>query len=165
MQQASLPSPRNAPEQVVDQEARAGAAPAQRKAIAQVVEHDLLVGAVGHVAGIGRAPAAEILPLLDQAGGQSERGIDGTKLLGIAPCQIVVDGNDMNGAAHECRRRRGQHRRDRLAFAGFHFGQRAAQHGRAAEQLNMVVAQARMPAGGLSRQRERQSHVVRNESC
>ena len=64
-------------EKLVDQEARACAARAQRKPIAQVVEHELLVGAVGHVAGVGTLPLLRLLPVFDQSDGETQRIVDG----------------------------------------------------------------------------------------
>ena len=47
---------KSALEYLIDEEPRAGAARAERKPIAQVIEHELLVGAVGDVARVGALP-------------------------------------------------------------------------------------------------------------
>ena len=102
--------------------------------------------------------------MLDKSDGETKRIVGGTKLLGIAPCEIIVDGYDMHGTSHERCRDRGQQRRQRLAFAGLHFGEGAAHHCGAAEQLNAEMAHARMPARGLSCERKSQGYLVRIEA-
>ena len=80
--------------------------------------------------------------------------IDGCKLLGVAACEIIVNGDDMNRAAHERGGDRRQQRRQGLAFAGFHFGEGSAHHGGAAEQLNVEMAHPDVPARRLARKRK-----------
>ena len=146
------------------QKPRAGAARAERKPVAQVVEHQLLVGAVGDVTRVGALPFLRELPVLDQPDGEAERIVDGRELLGVAACEIVVDRDDMDGAAHERGGDRRQQRRQGLAFAGFHFGERAAHHGGAAEQLNVEMAHPDVAARRLARKRERKRRFVRMEA-
>ena len=70
-------------------------------------------------------------------------------MLGVAPREIVVDSDDMNWPAHQAGRDRRQQRRQCLAFAGFHFGERAAassQRRRAAEQGNGAMPRWRRAA-------------------
>ena len=47
---------KSALEYLIDEEPRAGAAWAERKPIAQVVEHELFVGAIGDVASVSSLP-------------------------------------------------------------------------------------------------------------
>ena len=79
------------------EEPRAGAAGAERKPIAQVVEHELLVGAIGDVTCVGALPLLRELPVLDQPDGETERIVDGRELLGVAAREIVVDGDECTG--------------------------------------------------------------------
>jgi hypothetical protein len=141
-------------EYLVDKEPRAGPAWTERKPIAEVVEHQLLVGAIGDITRISALPLLEGLPVLDQAYAEAKRIEDRRELFGVAACQIVVDRDDMNRTAHERGGNRRQHRRQGLAFAGFHFGERAAHQGGTAQQLNMEVTHSDMSASHFARKRE-----------
>ena len=94
-----MASGKSALEYPIDQEPRAGAAWAERKPIAQVIEHELFVGAIGDVTCVSALPFLGRLSVLDQPDGETERIVDGCELLGVAACEIVVDRDDMNGAA------------------------------------------------------------------
>ena len=123
-------------EKFVDQEPRSSPAYAQGKAVAQIIKNQFFVGAVGDVARVCLLPLSRLLPVFDEFGGQSESRIDWTQLLGVAAREIVVNGDDMHGATHQGRGDRRQERGDGLAFACFHFRQRAAHHRGAADQLD-----------------------------
>ena len=147
---------KSALEYLIDEEPRAGAAGAERKSIAQVVEHELFVGAIGDVTCVSALPLLRELSVLDQPDGETERIVDGRELLGVAACEIVVNRDDMNGAAHQRGGDRRQQRRQGLAFAGFHFGEGAAHHGGAAEQLNGEQAHPDVTTRRLARKRKRE---------
>ena len=102
--------------------------------------------------------------MLDQPDGETERIVDGCELLGVAACEIVVNRDDMNGAAHERGGDRRQQRRQGLAFAGFHLGEGPAHHGGAAEQLDVEMAHPEVPARRLARKRKRERPLVRVEA-
>ena len=144
-----------------------------RHVVAQVVEAELVVGAVGDVGPIGFPPRAGAQGLeavvrigiveieqegagvrvagavLDHPGGQPQQVVDGTHELQADLGQVVV-GRDQVGAAAaegvEIERQRGH---ERLAFAGLHFGDGAAVEDHAAQQLHVVVTQARGALAGL----------------
>ena len=99
--------------------------------------------------------------MLNEPDGEAERIVGGSKLLGVASCEIIIDGDDMHGTAHERCCHRGQQRRQGLAFARLHFGERATHHGGAAEQLNGEMAHSRVPSGGFSRKRKSRGYFVR----
>lgn len=141
-------------EQLIDHEAGASAALAERQTIAQVIEDDLLIGAVGHVAAIGPLAILRRLPLDDEADAQAERFVDRRELLGVAPGQIIVDGHDMHGTAAERRGNRRQQGGQGLAFAGLHFGERATHHGGAGDELDAEMSHSDGAARGLAGQRE-----------
>ena len=71
--------------------------------VAQIVEAELVVGAVGHVAGIGRLALRIFEPVHDHPDGQPEEAVDLAHPLGVALGEVVVDGDDMHAA---CRRAR-----------------------------------------------------------
>ena len=148
-------------ENLIDEETRACAAWAQRKPIAQVIEHELLVGAVSHVARVGALPLLRLLSVFDQSDGETQRIVDGRQLLGVAAGEILIDRHNMDRAARECGGNCGQQRRQGLAFTGLHFRERAAHHGGAAEQLNVEMAHPDVAARRLARERKRERHLAR----
>ena len=46
--------------------------------------------------------------MLDDSDGETKRIVRGTKLLGVASREIIVDGYDMHRTSDECCRNRGQ---------------------------------------------------------
>ena len=90
--------------------------------VAQVVEAELVVGAVGDVGGVGLLAVTgrrlrqalvfgdsqsgskrKALVVLDAADGQAEGVVDLAHPLGVALGQVVVDGNDVDARAGERR--------------------------------------------------------------
>ena len=136
---------------------RAGAAP-EHQAVLEVVEHQLLVGAVGDVAGIGGAPRGRLHALGDGAHRKPEEAVHRLHPFGVAQYEEVVDGDDV----HRNTRHRGGAGRQRggegLALAGFHFGDLAVEHHAATQQLHVERAHPQAPFGDLAHQRERLGH-------
>ena len=116
--------------------------------VAQVVEAELRVGAVGDVGGVlGALLGGHAVVGLEDADGHAERVVDRLHPLGVAAGEVVVDGDEVDGVARE----RVQHHRERggerLALAGLHLGDRAVVQDHAADQLHVEVAHAhRAPA-------------------
>ena len=122
--------------------------------VAQIVEAELVVGAVGDVAGIGRAALLVGDAVDDDAGGQAEERIDAAHPFGVALGEVVVDGDDMHALAFErveIDRQRGD---QRLAFASAHLGDGAGVQHHAADQLYVKRPQAERALGGLAHHRE-----------
>ena len=71
--------------------------------VAQIVEAELVVGAVGDVAGVGRLALVVVEAVHDDADGQAEEAVDLPHPFGVALGEVVVDGDDMHAA---CRRAR-----------------------------------------------------------
>ena len=69
--------------------------------VAQVVEAELVVGAVGDVAVVGGLALLVVEAVHDHAGLQPEEGVDLAHPFGVALGEIVVDGDDMDAAAGE----------------------------------------------------------------
>jgi hypothetical protein len=127
---------------------------AEHLPVAQVVERDLLVAAVGDVAAVCRAARIGIHALLDTSDRQAERLVDRPHPIGIALGQIVVHGDHVDRATSE-RRGGGRERRgERLAFPGFHLREHAVQHRPAAGQLHVEMSQPDGPSGGFAHQRQ-----------
>ena len=132
-------------EPTVDHRAGAGTAALLGDAVAQVVEDEVLVDAVGDVAGVRFDALWAFLVGDDEADAQPEEGIHRRQIGGIATRQVVVDGDHMHRRAGECHGHGRQDGRQGLAFTGLHFGQRPAQHRVAAHQLDRIMAQAELP--------------------
>ena len=71
--------------------------------VAQVVEAQLVVGAVGDVAGVLRAPLVVVELVHDAADAEAQELVDAAHPLGVALGEVVVDGDDVHAA---CRRAR-----------------------------------------------------------
>ena len=118
--------------------------------VAQVVEAELVVGAVGDVAGVGDLALGVVEIVLDDADGHPEEAVDLAHPLRVASGQVVVHGDDVDALALE-RVEIGRQRRDeRLAFAGLHLGDPALVKNGAADQLDVEVPHAQHAAAGLA---------------
>ena len=110
--------------------------------VAQIVEAELVIGAVGDVAVVGLLALLVVEPVHDHADGEAEEIVDLPHPFGVALGQIVVDGDHVHaarGQGVEIDRERGD---QRLAFAGLHFGNLAFVQDHAADQLHVEMALA-----------------------
>ena len=140
--------------------------------VAQVVEPELVVGAVGDVGRVRLAPGdrAQVeQPLVgrrvvglvherrvvgDHPDADAQEMEDRAHPLRIAPGEVVVDGHDVDAAARE-RVEDGRQRRDEgLALAGPHLGDLALVEDRGAHQLDVEMAHAERPLHGFAGHRE-----------
>ena len=122
--------------------------------VAQVVEADLVVGAVGDVAGIGRLALLVVEFVDDDADGETEELVDPAHPFGVAAREVVVDRDDVHalaGQGVEIDREGGD---ERLALARLHFGDLALVQDHAALELHVEVALAQGPLGRLAHGRE-----------
>jgi hypothetical protein len=118
--------------------------------VAQIVEAELVVRAVGDVAVVGVAAllVAEIGD--DDADRHAEKAVDLTHPVGIAASEVVVHRDDMDALAFQ-RVQIGCERGDEgLALAGAHLGDLAAVEDDAADQLDVVMALPQRALGGLA---------------
>ncbi len=118
--------------------------------VAQVIETELVVGAVSDIGVVGGAALAVIEIVHDRSDGQAEVAVDAAHPIGIAVGQVVVDGDDVNAFACERVQVTGERGDERFAFAGFHFGDAAAVESDAADQLNIEVAHVQYAAAGFA---------------
>ncbi len=134
----------------------------QRQLIAQVVEADLVGGAVGDVAGIGRAPLRARHVLLDHADRQAEAVVDAAHPAGIAARQVVVRGQHVNTLTLTREPRDRRHRRDRLSLAGLHLDDLPVGKRHRRVELNVEHAETKNPRCQQRRDRDhlRQRHRV-----
>ena len=116
--------------------------------VAQVVEAEFVVGAVGDVGAIGGAAFVVGEVVDDDADGEAEELVDLAHPLGVALGQVVVDGDHVDAVAGERVEIAGEGGDERFAFAGLHFGDLALVQHHAADELHVEVAHLHgAPAG------------------
>ncbi len=135
-------------------------AQAELHVVAEVVETELVVGAVGDVAGVSGTPLDVAQIVDDDADGQAEEAVELAHPLGVALGQVVVDGDDVDAAASETIQVDGQRGHQRLTFTGLHFGDLAAVEDGATDELNIIVTHAEHPAAGFADDSEGLNHQV-----
>ena len=118
--------------------------------VAQVVETELGVGAVGDVCLVGRTLELERHIVLEQTDGHSQVLVDAAHPLGVALCQVIVDGNDMHALAGDSVEVAGQRGDQGLTFAGLHLGDMALMKRHGADELYVKVTHARDALGSLT---------------
>ena len=117
--------------------------------VTQIVEAQLVVGAVSNVGGVGGAALAGLHTGDHQAHGEPHVPVDLAHPLGVALCQVFVDGDHMDASAGEGVQVAGQDCHQGLAFTGFHFGDAALVQHDAAHELDGVGTHAQHPVGSL----------------
>ncbi len=105
--------------------------------VAQVIEAELGVGAVGDVAIVLRAPFGGRLIAQDAADGQAQELINRAHPFAVARGQIIVDRDDVDAAAAQGVEIDGHGGDEGFAFAGGHFGDFALMQGDAADELDI----------------------------
>ncbi len=123
--------------------------------VAQVVEAELVVRAVGDVGGVGDLPLGVVEIVLDDADAHAEEPVDAAHPLGVAARQVVVDGDDVHALARERVEIGGQGGDERLAFARLHLRDLPAVEHHAADELHVEVPHVQHAAAGLTDDRER----------
>ena len=123
--------------------------------VAQVVEAELVVRAVGDVGGVGDLPLRVVQVVLDDADRHAEEAVDLAHPLRVAAGEVVVHRDDVDALAFERVQIGGQRRDERLAFAGLHLGDLALVQHRAADELHVEVPHVQHAAAGLADDGER----------
>ena len=118
--------------------------------VAQVVETELGVGAIGDVCLVGRTLELERHVVLEQTDGHAQVLVDAAHPLGVALCQVIVDGNDMHALAGNSVEIAGQRGDEGLTFAGLHLGNMTLMKRHGADELYVKVAHARDALGSLA---------------
>ena len=90
--------------------------------VAQVVEAEFVIGAVGDVGGVGGLALGIGQAMDDDAVAQAEEIVDLAHPGGVAAGQVVVDGDDVDALAGQGIEIDGERRHQGLAFTGAHFG-------------------------------------------
>ncbi len=128
--------------------------------VAQIVEPEFVVRAVGYVGGIGLPALLVVEAVHDHADAHAEELVDLAHPFGVAAGEIVVDGDDVHALAGERVEIGGERRDQRLAFAGAHFGDRALVQHHPADELDVEVALLERAFGRLAHRRERRSGEI-----
>ena len=129
--------------------------------VAQIVEAELVVGAVGDVAGVGlpcagrRPGPGTITPTL-----MPRKPVDRAHPAGIAAGQVVVDRDHVHALAVERIQVGGERGDQGLALAGAHLGDAALVQHHAADQLHVEMALLKRPLGRLAHDGERLDQQV-----
>ncbi len=126
-----------------------------RHVVAQVIEAELVVGAVCNVGGVGCAALLGRQIVDDEADGQTQETVDLAHPLRVALGQIVVDRDDVHAIAGQCVEVGREDGDERLAFAGLHFGDAALVQHDAAHDLHPVRTHAEHAVGCLAADGER----------
>ena len=118
--------------------------------VPEVIEADLVVGAVGYVAGIGLAALLWGQAVDEDAAAEAHEAIDLAHQLALVFGQIVVDRDDVDTLSAEGVKIGRKGGRKGLALAGLHFGYAPLVQDDAADQLDMEGILAEDPAAGLA---------------
>ena len=118
--------------------------------VAQVVEAELGVGAVGDICLVGRALELERHVVLEQTDGHAKVLVDAAHPLGVALGQVIVDGNDVHALAGDGVEVTGQGGDEGLAFAGLHLGDMPLVQRHGADELHIEVTHAHGALGSLA---------------
>ena len=128
---------------------------AEHHVVSEVVKAELVVGAVGDVAGVlGAFVLVIAVAGHHQTHAETEPFVDCAHPVGVTGGEVVVDGNDMDAFAGEPVEIHRQGGDERFAFACLHLGHPAEVKGRPAHDLHIVMPLADHPAGGFSDDRE-----------
>ena len=122
--------------------------------VAQIVEAELVVGAVGDVGGVGGAALVVVEAVDDDADAHAEKLVDLPHPFGVAAGEVIVDGDDVDALAVQRVEIDGERGDERLAFAGAHLGDRALMQHVAAHQLHVEVTLLQSALGRLAHRRK-----------
>ena len=118
--------------------------------VAEVVEAELVVGAVGDVGAVGSAALGVVEVVDDDTDRQAEEAVDLAHPFGVALGQIVVDGDDVDAAAGEGVEIAGKRGDEGFTFAGLHLGDLAGVEDDAADELDVEVTHVDGAAAGFA---------------
>ncbi len=88
--------------------------------VAQIIEAELVVGAVGDVGGVSGAALHVVQIVYDHPHRKSQHLVDRPHPFGVAAGQVIVHRDDVHALAGQCVQIRGQCSDERLAFTRLH---------------------------------------------
>ena len=128
--------------------------------VAEVIEAELVVRAVGDVRAVRFTPLVAVQLVYDTADRKTEEAVDLAHPLRVALCEVIVDGDDVHALALERVQVRRQRCDERFAFAGLHLGDASLMQDHAAQKLHVEVPHADGPHARLAHDRERLDQQV-----
>jgi hypothetical protein len=133
---------------------------AQHHVVAQVVETELGIGAVGDVGQVRVAAGVPLQTVLKGGHRKPQKLVDRAHPSRVAGGQVVVDRDHVHAFASKGIEVHGQGSDQGLAFAGLHLGNGALVQDDGAHDLHVKGAHARGALGRLARDREGLGHEV-----
>jgi hypothetical protein len=121
-----------------------------RHVVAQVVEAELVVRAVGDVGIVGVAALRRLLAGEDHVGAQTEEAVDTAHPLRVTLGEVVVDGDYVDAPARQGVEVGGEHTGQGLSLTGLHLGDISPVQGGTAHDLHLVVLLAEDAPGRLT---------------
>ncbi len=118
--------------------------------VAQVIEAELVVGAVGDVAVVMLLARFIVEAVYDDPDRESEECVNLAHPFGVARGEIIVDGDDVNTASGQRIEIDRKGRDQRLALAGLHLGDLAFMHDHAADELDIEMPLAERAFAGFT---------------
>ena len=125
--------------------------------VAQVVEAEFVVGAIGDVGGVGLPPLVVVQSMHDDADAHAEKAVNLSHPLGVAAGEIIVDRHDVDAFAGKRVQIDCQGGDQGLAFAGAHLRDGAFVQDHAADQLHIEMPLLQRALGCLAHRGERGS--------
>ena len=122
--------------------------------VAQIVEAEFVVRAVGHVGLVGRPALGVVESMNDGPHRQAQKAVDLAHPLGIALGQEVIDRHHVHPLARQAVEITRQRGHQGLAFAGLHFGDFTPMQHHPADHLDVVVPLPEGPLGRLAHRGE-----------
>ena len=122
--------------------------------VAEVIEAELVVLAVGDVRAVRRLLLHVALLRDDHAHAEAEEVVEAPHPLGVAAREVVVHRDDVHALALERVEVAGEGRDQRLALAGLHLGDLPLVQHDAADELHVVVPHPERPPAAFAADRE-----------
>ena len=107
--------------------------------VAEIVEPELVVGAVRDIRAVGHLPLCVGQLVLDDADAHAQKPVDAPHPLGVAAREIVVHRDHVHALAGERVEIGGERRDERFALARLHLGDLAGVQHHAADQLHVEM--------------------------
>ena len=118
--------------------------------VAQIIEAELVVGAVGHIGVIGDLALLVVEAMHDHADLKAEKIVDLPHPFGVAPGEVVIDRHHMHAATGESVEVDRQRGHQGLAFAGLHLRDPAFMQNHAADELHVEMPLPESAFGGFA---------------
>ena len=123
---------------------------AHHHVVTQIVEAELGIGAIGDIGGIGGQLVLERHAVLQQAHSHAQEAIDLAHPLGVALCQVIVNGNDVDALGGNGVKVAGERGDKRFTLTCLHLGNHALMQRHGADELHIEMTHAKRALGSLA---------------